>query len=405
MITIVGAGFSGLTLAYHLRKLDLEVRVFERGPRPGGLIHTQETALGLVETAANAVLSDRDMERLFADLNVPFAERRPQRKNRYIYWGRASRWPVTLTTTAKLLLLAGQIRMGSDSVMPKEFESIADWAERVVNAEFNERLLAPALQGVFAGDPKRLSARLALSSILGRGDIGKGPSGKMRGSVAPAHGMGQLMAALLLRLEAEGVTVQFDTEFKFEGTLTRPTVLCTSAWAAAELTKELDPRLSEQLRHCESLPLISTTCFFESRAQDLQGFGCLFPQSQGFHHSGVVFNDCVFVGRSSKRSETWIAGGALKLDVASMSDDQIRAQIVKDRAKLTGQEVEPLALHVHRWPRAIPHYTIQWEKVLRDLHVPRPLYLHGNYLGALGLSRIHQSSIKLAEQIRDLYGA
>lgn len=405
MITVVGAGFSGLTLAYHLKKLGLDVRVFERGAKPGGLIQTHETAQGIVETAANAVLSDRDMERLFTDLNVPFAERKPQRKNRYIYWNRPTRWPVSLATTAKLVFLMGQVRLGSDSVMPKESETISEWSERTVNAEFNERLLAPALQGVFAGDPKRLSARLALSSIIGQSEIGKAPSGKFRGSVAPAGGMGQLMSALLHRLEAEDVNVHFDTEYKFEGKLSEPTVICTSAWAAAEITQAIDARLSEQLRHCESLPLVSTTCFFEGNDFDLQGFGCLFPQSQGFYHSGVVFNDCVFEGRARSRSETWIAGGATRLDAAAQSDDQIRENILRDRKKLTDRGDTPLSIQINRWPRAIPHYTVQWEKVLKSLHIPRPLFLHGNYLGSLGLSRIHRRSIHLAEQIKDTYGA
>ncbi len=86
MITIVGAGFSGLTLAYHLRRLGMAVRIFEREDRAGGLLNTQLGPYGLAESAANAILADSSLERLFEDLGVPFAERRPERKKRFIYW-------------------------------------------------------------------------------------------------------------------------------------------------------------------------------------------------------------------------------------------------------------------------------------------------------------------------------
>jgi oxygen-dependent protoporphyrinogen oxidase len=74
--------------------------------------------------------------------------------------------------------------------------------------------------------------------------------------------------------------------------------------------------------------------------------------------------------------------------------------IAKDREKLTGRKAEPLSFKITRWPRALPHYTVQWEKQLAGLEVPKLIYLHGNYLGALGLSKIYQRSIKLAARIK-----
>jgi oxygen-dependent protoporphyrinogen oxidase len=402
MITVVGAGFSGLTLAYHLRKRGLSVQMFEKQERAGGMIGTSHSGPDLAESAANAILADIEIERLFEDLNVPFAEQKPERKKRYIFWEKPSRWPLTVLTSAKLLWLMGQVRLSSPEVMPNAGETIHDWARRVVNAEFEERLLSPALQGVFAGDPKLLSATLTLSALFG----GRAPAGKLKGSVAPEKGMNQLIQALKNRLAAEGVPMHFSADFDLKDFAGRPVVLATPAWTAAELTQETRPELSEQLRHCESLPLVSATAVFEKSASDLQGFGCLFPPPQGFQASGAVFNDCIFEGRSNRRSETWIFGGALNLAAVKWSDDEIRAHILKDRARLMpGAKQEPFELKISRWPRAIPHYTVQWEKFLQTLKAERPLYLHGNYLGVIGLSRIHRRSIQLAEQLKDTYGA
>ncbi len=401
-VVIVGAGFSGLTLAYHLRKKGMEVRMFESQDRAGGMLNTQVSDFGLTEYAANAILNDIEIERLFEDLNVPFAIQKPERKNRYIFWERPSRWPLTVATSAKLVWALGRIKLGSPEIMPQEYETIHDWSRRVVNAEFEERLLTPALQGVFAGDPKRLSARLTLSALF----TGRAPAGKTKGSVAPSLGMNQLMQALRHRLEADGVGMQFNYEFNLKDFEGETVVLCTSAWLAAEITREIYPELSEQLRHCEGLPLVSATCVFEKSMTDLKGFGCLFPASQGFQAAGAVFNDCVFEGRSKYRSETWILGGALHLGAVKWSDEEILSHILKDRARLMpGATGQPLDFKVSRWPRAIPHYTVQWEKFVKSLKVERPLFLHGNYLGAIGLSRIHRSSMQLAEQIKDIYGA
>jgi protoporphyrinogen/coproporphyrinogen III oxidase len=401
-VVIVGAGFSGLTLAYHLRRKGVGVRLFEIQDRAGGMLNTQISDFGLTENAANAILNDIEIERLFEDLNVPFASQRPERTNRFIFWKRPTRWPLTVATSAKLIWVLGKVKLGSPEVMPKESETIHEWSRRVVNAEFEERLLTPALQGVFAGDPKRLSARMTLSALF----TGRAPAGRIKGSVAPTLGMNQLMQALRHRLEADGVGMQFNYDFDLKDFEGETVVLCTSAWTAAEIVRESHPELSEQLRHCEGLPLVSATCVFENAATDLKGFGCLFPASQGFQAAGVVFNDCVFDGRSKLRSETWILGGALQLGAVKWSDDEILSHILKDRARLMpGAVGRPLDFKVSRWPRAIPHYTVQWEKFVKDLKVERPLFLHGNYLGAIGLSRIHRSSMQLAEKIKDVYGS
>ncbi len=403
-VAIVGAGFSGLTLAHHLRKRGLEVQLFEKQDRAGGLINTHASGLSLSEAAANAILNDSEIEKLFADLNLPFAARKPERKKRYIFWNTPKRWPLGLWTTLKALWMILQIRLGNAEVLPREAESIHDWCRRVVNAQFEERLISPALQGVFAGDPKILSAKLTLSALF----TGRAPAGKEKGSIAPPEGMNQLMQTLRRRLEADGVPIQFNHDFDLKGLGgDQIVVLCTSAWTAADITKDTHPELSEQLRRCESLPLVSVTCVFEKSETDLEGFGCLLPPQQNFIASGVIFNDCVFENRSQKRSEAWILGGALQLGAAGWSDEELINNILKDRARLMpGSEGRrPLEFRVHRWPRAIPHYTVQWEKIVKTLKVERPLFLHGNYLGGIGLSRIHRRSIELAEQIKDIYGA
>src|SRR5438477_10818806 len=83
-INVVGAGFSGLTTAYFLTKQNFRVRIFEKTERAGGLIKTIRTEHGLVETAANGLLSSARGEAMCADIGVPLLATRREGRKRFI---------------------------------------------------------------------------------------------------------------------------------------------------------------------------------------------------------------------------------------------------------------------------------------------------------------------------------
>ncbi|HMN69093.1 MAG TPA: hypothetical protein PKC28_11185, partial [Bdellovibrionales bacterium] len=179
---------------------------------------------------------------------------------------------------------------------------------------------------------------------------------------------------------------------------------CTSAWDAAGILRSLQPALAKHLERCESLPLVAVTAFFPRTERDLDGFGCLFPKLENFTASGVLFNGSVFSGREEGlRSETWIFGGDDQPEAVTWSDGETLTHLLRDRRRLNGQDDEPAHFEVTRWPRAIPCYSVDWERALDSLKVPAPLYLHGNYMGALGLARILDRSRKLAQTIKENY--
>lgn len=401
-VTIVGAGFAGLTLAHHLVKQGFHVEIHERQERAGGMIDALNGQYGLIETAANALLADAYVEELFEDLGLEFAEHLESRKNKYIYWEEPKRWTLPLVSSLKLARLIFHLKVtGMSDYFPGKGESVGEWAERVVDKDFEERFLGPALQGVYAGDVRRLSANLILKSFLSPG----APKGSLRGSVAPAGGMVELINKMVESLKNAGTRFVFRSKFEMPEYLTTPLVIATSAWSAAELLKNGHPEISQVLQKCESLPLVRATCFYEPSDDDLQGFGCLFPMKQEFRSLGVLFDSCIFKGRSQKkRAESWILGGAMHPAVVAYDDREIIAAIGKDRERLTGRHQTPLEFHVTRWQRAIPHYTTSWEKYLKTIQTKPPLFLHGNYLGDLGLSRLHARSRQLATQIKEMYG-
>src|SRR5678815_723275 len=106
-ITVIGAGFSGLVTAYHLVTGGLPqrcpVRVIDVATRPGGLIQTERTQNGLIERAANGIVSSEDMLSMCERIGVRLETTLPQARNRYIFRdGKPRRWPLGLTESMRL---------------------------------------------------------------------------------------------------------------------------------------------------------------------------------------------------------------------------------------------------------------------------------------------------------------
>lgn len=400
-VTIVGAGFAGLTLAYQLRELGIDSEIFDKQAKVGGMIDTIPNELGMVEQAANALMADRNVENMFADLNLQFADKLPAAKKRFIYWEGPKRWPLTWNTSFKAAKQIFNLFVRGDlEAWPEQGESVQDWATRTVNSEFAGRLVGPALQGIYAGDEERLSATLIVRSMA----KDRPPKGDFKGSVAPPGGMGELMDKLAGYLEQKGTKIHLKSAFSMPEYMTNPLVVATSAWNAADLLEKSHPAISSVLKRCESLPLIRATCFFKEASSDLKGFGCLFPREQKFSSLGVLFDSCIFSDRSTVRAESWILGGALNPSALASSDEEVIESIVSDRKRLMGSSERPLSFHISRWQRALPHYTCKWESDLEELRADPPLYLHGNYLGQIGLGQILNRSVRLASEIKGNHG-
>src|ERR1041384_7082367 len=147
-ITVVGAGFSGLATAYFLVKRGFRVRVFEKSNRAGGLIETLQTEHGLVEKAANGILSSAKLEAIAADVGIPLLTTRREGRKRFIYRGKPRQIPLSVVES---LQTGARLAAHAASFRPQPFESISQWGHRVLGAAATDYLLAPALGGIYAG--------------------------------------------------------------------------------------------------------------------------------------------------------------------------------------------------------------------------------------------------------------
>jgi oxygen-dependent protoporphyrinogen oxidase len=384
---VVGAGLSGLVAAWHFADRGHTVTIIDRASRPGGLIHTHQTPNGPVETAANAFVWDAAVEAWFRRLDLEPHFPMESSRRRYVFRdGAARRWPLSV---GESLLMGGRLSASAltRSMSAREDETIAGWADRVLGRAAREWLIEPAMQGIYASPAGELSARAIFD-------------GRKRGSrrlTAPSEGMGSFITRLHDRLVDGGAVFEFGRQVD-EIPLDQPTVIATEAPAAAALIAPHAPRLSARLQRVRTAPLVTTTMFFAPHPEDLRGFGVLFPARSGIRALGVLFNTDIFANRGGARSETWIVGDRGSC-LTELDDERLTVMLLEDRERLTGRSSVPLAVHITRWPAAIPVYdsTIRGIDGALD-ELPPQLALAGNYLGRIGVAALLSSAASAVER-------
>lgn len=393
-IAVIGAGFSGLTLAWALQKSGFDVQVFEEKSRVGGLIQTNRSEI-LVETAAHALLNNQDVEELFDDLGIQMIPSGYRSKTKWILRGSPMKWPLSWSEIFKSLGLPRK---------PQPQESLEAWVNRNFSQVLNDYVVSPGLQGVYGVPSSQLSAKLILRSVKDRSL--KSRRSRFQGSVAPLRGMSEIFEKLTQKLKIHTDSKAGVSRLKDDFDAV---VVATSLHQISDLLQDFVPDLSKAFRQVPFVSLTSVTVGLDRPSARPQGFGCLFPKSEGCESLGVLFNSDIFEGRGAG-SETWIFGS----DLRNLSGQQILNLILKDRKKIDSTSVDVRYCEIHRWPQVLPLYGIELERALGSEYwkedpfldgasLGRGLYLTGNYLGGIGLSKILTYNKRLSQRIkRDL---
>lgn len=389
LISIVGGGFSGLTLAYFLFKEGFPVQVFHEGPI-GGMLQTEVKPEMQIEAAANSLLMSKDLETLASDVGCPLLFPQKSARAKFIYRGGLKRWPLSFFTSLKWFgFFMPRFLFFKSKMMPKENETVEIWAQRAFNAEILEYLISPFLQGIYAGDVRRLSATLVFPRKFDK---------SKRQIVAPPLGLHQLISSIANYLKKSGVLfVQKKIQTLSE--ISSPKVLAV----AFRNLQKLDPNLD--LKKINQLEIVRVTLGFEKVKHKIFGFGVLFPSVEKMNSLGVLANSQIFENRGAFYNESWILGGALNPEINQSSDEEILEKVNQDRAKIFGESETWEQASVIRWPMAYVHYDLELERWLAsEPFKNKDYFVTGNFLGGLGLSKILEYNKNLAKKMVGLYG-
>ncbi len=405
-LVVVGGGISGLAAAQGAVDAagpdPIDVLVLERDPCVGGKARTLRERGWLVEAGPTGYLdSEPAMERLIevAGLADERITASAAAANRYIVRGgrprRVTANPLALVGSGLLgptglLRLLGEpfVSRGPEGVD----ESVWEFAARRLGRQAADRLIAPMVLGVFAGDAKRVSLPAAFPRLaelerehgsLVRGLIarrrrggGGGPSGPAGKLTSFRDGLQSLPEALARRgafRVRTGAAVEtlapgpdggwrLRIEGDGEDLAAAAVVLTGEPWAMAPLVARFAPSLADRLSAIACPPVTVVALGFgpEALARVPRGFGVLVPRGEGYRLLGCLWDTHLFPGRSPEGSllVRVMVGGAVDPEAALLPEDDLVARVREELARLLGLRDEPVFRRVIVWPRAIPQYEI-----------------------------------------------
>lgn len=399
-IYVLGAGFAGLTVALRLAQKGFEVEIHEQSSRCGGLLGTDQTAYGIAERAANAMIRTSKAEQLFAELGITPSHVLESSKKRFIFREMPRKWPLSFFETLQFVTkLGSKLFRGKKTVRPSEQETLETWGHKNLGFAATRFLLGPAMQGIYANELSGLSSQLILSPLFAP------KREKYRGLLTGPGGMQDLINQLENKLIDAGVKIHLNSSILLEN-IQGPVVIATSAAAAGQVTNSKYPELSAILSRVRMTSLISATLFFSKAQSSYKGFGCLIPRGFGLKTFGILMNSYIFKDRDQTYNETWILGGVQQEELLQLGDSDLLKLLAQERFAILKQKDSLLDFKINRWKNALPYYDLTLETVQKDLKsIETPdLYLHGNYLSGIGLSKILERSDEIARQIGTKYG-
>lgn len=450
-VAVLGGGITGLTAAWHLQQAGLSPVVFERSRRVGGAINAVFNDGWLHELGPNSMLEGSADIPAFIEA-IGLGPRRiyaaPAARKRYIVRGgrlvAMPASPIGFVSTplfswrAKLALLGEPWRPRGDA---GHEESVADLVLRRLGREFLDYAIDPFVGGVYAGDPAKLSVRHAFPKLdaleqehgslirgaLKRRNASGGPKGRM---FSFPGGLAEVPDALARAL---GNAVRRNTEIKavrrvdhvwqidFMDGDRRSTelfgaVVCAlPADALASLALEGFPDNEKLglLQEVEHPPVASVFTGYRRRdvLHPLDGFGALMPRVEQGSILGTLFSSTLFPGRAPAGhvALTTFVGGMRQPELARLDDQDLARLVQNELTRLLGVSTLPVFTHVQRWPRAIPQYTLGYQRfkdAIAATEAAAPgLFIGGNARDGISLANCIQSGRRLAETARRFLAA
>jgi len=460
-IVIIGGGISGLATAWLLREKgraagkDLEIVLLEKEERPGGKIRSIKDGGYTCEWGPNGFLDSKPQTLdLCRALGV---EQKLHRSNdnarkRFIYsGGELHQLPDGAASflRSRLISWPGKLRLALE---PTPFiapppagvdETLASFGRRRLGGEALDKLIAPMVSGIFAGDPETMSLVSCFPRIA---ELEREYGGLIRAMILLAkkkkrdQEAGKVVSSAAgpggtLTSFREGIQYLSDALAASLGEIVRPgsavasvgkgggapylvtcgdgseheadqVIVASPAFAAAEMLAALDGGIAGTLRQ---IPYASMTvvCFGYGREQirrSLDGFGYLIPKKEGCNTLGTLWDSSMFEDRAPEGKVLLrsMMGGACFPEYVSLSDDEVVSRVRGDLAVIMGIDTAPEFVRIFRHPQAIPQYTVghgsRLQALEEALRAHPGLILTGNSYRGIGLNDCVAAAERAADE-------
>ncbi|HET8525663.1 MAG TPA: protoporphyrinogen oxidase, partial [Actinomycetota bacterium] len=333
-------------------------------------------------------------------------------------------WP-GLSRAGRAKALADLVRR---SRPPDEDESVGSLVRRRMGDEVAERLTAPLLGGLYAGDLDRLSVRATFpelarwerdfdSLIRGAKAAVKAATDAGPMFLRPREGVARLPAALAEAISPERVMTdapaiaiersgdRFSVVAGAGAFDADAVVLATPAFVSADLLEGSAPEAAAALRQ---IPYASTAVALLVYPPGTDG---ALPEATGFvvPRGRAPMTAATFLSRKwsdeafGTRAVVRCFVGAVGFeDVLESPDADIVAALSRHLAALLPLPERPEASAVVRWPRSMPQYEVgHLERVAAIVSaLPPGIFLSGNAYAGVGVADSVRSAGEAAERVR-----
>ncbi len=429
---IIGAGISGLSAAFYLRKnfTHARITIFDQKMRAGGWMHTSTNKDYRFEEGPRFFKGSKSPDLLELILDAGLKEEVVAADNkclrRYIY----ADGKLNLLPRNPISFLASPLTRGTLLHILREFfvsknhaddETIDDFIRRRFGSEKLSLLFDSFVSGIFAGDTKRMSMRASFPILYEmekeHGSILRGLFNRKKSMPSDIYkelpfmglftlegGMSTLVQKLKKETQAEfrlgEKALSIDCMKKeIDGIPFDHLIVATSSKDAAELLPVLKP-LKKIRTH--SLHLVNMG--FDQKLLKQKAFGYLVPPKEKERVLGCAWDSSIYPLSHPKGEVTRLGvmmGGAHHPEIDDFSDDTC-IEIAKDAIlRHMGIKAHPEAVTVIRAKGASAEYGLGHERLIEEVEreLPNWLSLTGNYLEGIAVTHCIKRSKKVVDSV------
>lgn len=440
-VLIVGAGISGLSIAYELQRQQVPYVIMEASGRIGGVLKSLHVDGFELDAGPNSIAASPEMLQYLEDLGLgdKILVAAAASKNRFLVRNKqlhaVSPHPFKILGS-KYLSGASKWKLFSERFRKpapvKEEESVSEFIGRRFNKEIAEYVFDPVLSGIYAGDPDRLSIAEVLPMLpkweRTYGSVTKGlmkEKGALGGRkiISLSGGNGMLAMALASRLSVPvrlncAVSAIRSAEGQYKITYIENgqqaeisaarVILTTPAYATAAMLQGLDAPLANRLKQVEypEMGVLHVGYNAAAVARPVDGFGFLAPNAEHLHFLGAICNGAIFPGKApqGKLLLTVFTGGArLQHLLRDTNHAVLQQNILGELSAILGISEAPVMQHFEVWQQAIPQLNVGHARLREQVRqfeaAHAGIHIAGNYLHGVAVPALVQYAASLAATI------
>ncbi len=455
---IIGAGLTGLTTAYYLKKAGWQVTILERDHRAGGAIQTHREKGFVFESGPNTgMISHPEVTELFEELG-PTVKVEPanEEAKRRLIWkdGRWHKLPSCLKDGIKTPLFSwkDKIRLLTEPFRKKgndPDETLDHLVKRRMGKSFLNYAVDPFILGIYAGDPSLLVTRYALPKLYNLeqnyGSFIKGTLKKHAELIrerkndpelynyhkkankkmfSMSGGLDNLIQALTSQFTNDEILLgchniavcpagsRYTTKFNHHGKskiIESEAVVTTSgAHEVPSILPFLRNDEKEKINNLLYARVVQVSVGYNRwRGMPLKAFGGLVPSKENRDILGILFLSSFLENRAPEGGAllSVFLGGIRNQEIVDLKDNEIIKLILPEleRMLLVPEECEPDLIRIFRHNHAIPQYSKNSGERLETVNTLQKqfpgLILGGNLRDGIGMADRIRQGVTMAREL------